>query len=371
MADNRATAMRFFMGKGLTRAQAAGVVGSLMQESGLDPTAKNKSSGATGIGQWLGGRLTNLRSSGAGSNLGGQLNFLWSELQGPEKSALAALKKASTVADAASAFTWGFERPGKAEANMANRISQGKAALKLSGGADVSDSDPTASSSTTTTTVQTDPSASVVAALDALPTPEKKQREIAGIQTPAYAAKAVTAGQPIQTQAPEKKPSALDALKTLEIREPQMTTTTTETTSDGGGGGGGGGGTTKTHGFPTAERGKIIGTPGAGTHTLGNWQSDNAVDIAVPEGTPMVALQDGVVVKVRHHPQDGGRFAGDQITIRGANGNEYFYAHGIAGVKPGQRIKKGQTLGETGSANGVAHLHFGQMKGDPRQHTGG
>jgi murein DD-endopeptidase MepM/ murein hydrolase activator NlpD len=83
----------------------------------------------------------------------------------------------------------------------------------------------------------------------------------------------------------------------------------------------------------------------------------------------MVALQDGVVVKVRHHPQDGGRFAGDQITIRGANGNEYFYAHGIARVKPGQKIRRGQKLGRTGSANGVAHLHFGQRNGDPRQHT--
>lgn len=120
---------------------------------------------------------------------------------------------------------------------------------------------------------------------------------------------------------------------------------------------------------PVGGGGKVIGTPYAGTHTLGNWQSDNAVDISVPEGTPMVALQSGTVVKVRHHPQDGGRFAGDQITIRGANGNEYFYAHGIARVKPGQRIKAGQRLGVTGSANGVPHLHFGQRKGDPRKHT--
>jgi murein DD-endopeptidase MepM/ murein hydrolase activator NlpD len=120
---------------------------------------------------------------------------------------------------------------------------------------------------------------------------------------------------------------------------------------------------------PVGRKAKVIGTPYKGTHTLGNWQSDNAVDIAVPVGSPMVALQDGVVVRVRHHPQNGGRFAGDQITIRGANGNEYFYAHGKASVKPGQRIRKGQKLGTTGSANGVAHLHFGQQRGDPRQHT--
>lgn len=121
---------------------------------------------------------------------------------------------------------------------------------------------------------------------------------------------------------------------------------------------------------PTARAGKVIGTPHAGTHTLGNWQSDNAVDIAVPAGTPMVALQDGVVVKVRKHPQGAGRFAGDQVTIRGRNGNEYFYAHGVADVKPGQRVRRGQEIGVTGSANGVEHLHFGVERGDPRKIIG-
>jgi murein DD-endopeptidase MepM/ murein hydrolase activator NlpD len=121
--------------------------------------------------------------------------------------------------------------------------------------------------------------------------------------------------------------------------------------------------------YPTGKRGDIIGTPYSGTHSLGNWQSDNAVDIAVPAGTPMVALQDGVVVKVTKHPQGAGRFAGDQVTVRGRNGNEYFYAHGVARVKAGQRVRKGQSLGTTGSANGVEHLHYAQMRGDPRQHT--
>jgi hypothetical protein len=231
MADNRATAMRFLQGKGLTRAQAAGVVGSLMQESGLSTTVKNPSSGALGIGQWLGGRKANLLRSGKADSLGGQLDFLWGELQGPEKGALEALKKAHSVEDAAAAFTWGFERPGKAEANMANRVKQGQAALKLGGGGASDGSD--GSTSSTTTTVQTDPSASVVAALDALPLPKREKPAVAGIQAPAYAARPVTAGQPIQTQAPEKKPSVLDALKKLDIREPQTTTTTTETSESG------------------------------------------------------------------------------------------------------------------------------------------
>jgi hypothetical protein len=119
--------------------------------------------------------------------------------------------------------------------------------------------------------------------------------------------------------------------------------------------------------FPTGRRGKYIGFPHQGTHTLGNWQSDNAVDISVPIGTAMVAVDDGVVLKVRHHPQGAGRFAGDQITIRGKHGNSYFYAHGVSGVKPGDKVRRGEKIGTTGSANGVPHLHIGVEKGDPRK----
>jgi hypothetical protein len=155
VADNRASALRYLTRKGLTPAQAAGVVGSLMQESGLRTKAKNPSSGALGIGQWLGGRKTNLLNSGKSGGLQGQLDFLWSELQGPERAALTRLRGAHTVPDAASAFTWGFERP--AEANMPNRIRQGRAALGLVGDphADPGDSDeaePPAQRYRTTTT---------------------------------------------------------------------------------------------------------------------------------------------------------------------------------------------------------------------------
>jgi murein DD-endopeptidase MepM/ murein hydrolase activator NlpD len=122
--------------------------------------------------------------------------------------------------------------------------------------------------------------------------------------------------------------------------------------------------------YPLSRRGRLIGTPHAGTHTLGNWQSDNAVDLGVANGTKMIALDDGVVVKVRHHPMNVGRFAGDQITVRGDHGNSYFYAHGASSVKPGERVRRGQSVGTTGSANGVPHLHFSVQHGDPRQIIG-
>jgi murein DD-endopeptidase MepM/ murein hydrolase activator NlpD len=145
------------------------------------------------------------------------------------------------------------------------------------------------------------------------------------------------------------------------------------TPGSGGGGGGGaaaGGVVRGGGGYPLARPARVIGTPYSGTHTLGNWQSDNAVDLRVKPGTRMVAMDDGVVVKVRNHPQDGGRFAGDQITIRGKHGNSYFYAHGRSSVKAGQRVRRGQVIGVSGSANGVPHLHFGVEHGDPRKVIG-
>lgn len=52
------TAMQFFMSQGWTMAQAAGIVGNLIQESSLDPSRLNPRENAQGIAQWTptGGR---------------------------------------------------------------------------------------------------------------------------------------------------------------------------------------------------------------------------------------------------------------------------------------------------------------------------
>jgi biotin carboxyl carrier protein len=112
------------------------------------------------------------------------------------------------------------------------------------------------------------------------------------------------------------------------------------------------------------QKGKVIGTPNSGTHTLGDWQSDNAVDISAPEGTTVVAVTAGTITKIT--PGDSsGRFQGIQVTLQGKN-NAFFYTHlSSVAVKVGQKVKKGQVIGKSGSANGVPHLHFGQQGGDP------
>jgi murein DD-endopeptidase MepM/ murein hydrolase activator NlpD len=116
--------------------------------------------------------------------------------------------------------------------------------------------------------------------------------------------------------------------------------------------------------YPLAVRGPIIGTPFHGTHTRGNWQSDNALDIRIPNGTPVIALDDGVIVKTFNSPS--GVTAGWQVTLRGSD-NAWFYGHlTTVSVRAGERVRKGQTIGTSGSANGVPHLHIGQQAGRPR-----
>lgn len=186
---------------------------------------------------------------------------------------------------------------------------------------------------------------------------------------PKYYMEVPSSGPPI----PPPDPSLPDATgQAVSLGDPQATQTQTTSAASASSGGGAtpraaAGAVVSSGGFPTGKRGKFIGFPHQGTHTLGNWQSDNAIDISVPIGTAMVAVDDGVVVKVRHHPQGSGRFAGDQITIRGKHGNSYFYAHGVSGVKPGEKVRRGEKIGTTGSANGVPHLHIGVEKGDPRK----
>jgi hypothetical protein len=94
-SDNTTAVWKFLRGKGFTPAQTAGIIGGLKGESGpgLNPSARNPSSGAIGIGQWLGGRARGVRPG----DLRGQLQHLWSELQGPERGALQRVKQAHTI----------------------------------------------------------------------------------------------------------------------------------------------------------------------------------------------------------------------------------------------------------------------------------
>ena len=117
------TVLNFFMNKGLSENQSRGILGNLMQESGGNHHAVNRSSGAAGIAQWLGPRKQKLfQRYGENSSLQDQLNFIWEELNTTEKDAFQKLLNTNTISDATKVFAQHFERAGENEMNMNKRI---------------------------------------------------------------------------------------------------------------------------------------------------------------------------------------------------------------------------------------------------------
>lgn len=115
MATTLDTVMTFLQGKGLTRAQAAGVAGNWQVESSLNPASSNPKEGAVGLAQWEKGRRTALdnyakATGGSETDLMTQLNYAWSEFQGPESGALQKLTATTTPQAAADVVDQYYER---------------------------------------------------------------------------------------------------------------------------------------------------------------------------------------------------------------------------------------------------------------------
>src|SRR6478752_984109 len=84
-------------------------------ESKLDPTAVNPTSGALGIGQWLGPRLQALKAKyGSSPTADQQFQHMADELQGPEKATLARLLNANSAKEGYDIWGSSYERPGAA-----------------------------------------------------------------------------------------------------------------------------------------------------------------------------------------------------------------------------------------------------------------
>jgi len=106
---------------------AYGIVGNLMQESGLNPTISNKTSGAYGIYQLLGSRKRGYEKYAAekGVDKGDmqtQLEYLVKELSSTEKKAMSKLAQTKDINEATVAFRKYFERPGESEARDDRRL---------------------------------------------------------------------------------------------------------------------------------------------------------------------------------------------------------------------------------------------------------
>lgn len=116
--------VNFFMNKGLTKNQAKGIYGNIMQESGGKHNIVSRDGhNSYGIAQWTGIRKARLFSKyGTNPTVNQQLEYLWSELNSTEKGALNALRNTSTVEDATKVFMQKFERPANWAANFKSRL---------------------------------------------------------------------------------------------------------------------------------------------------------------------------------------------------------------------------------------------------------
>ena len=120
------SAMKFFMDKGWSREQAAGIVANLKHESNMRPNAVGDSGQAYGIAQWHPDRQRNFErwagKSIRGSSTEEQLGFVQYELtEGNEKAAGDRLKQATSARDAGAIVSKYYERPLRTNAEASAR----------------------------------------------------------------------------------------------------------------------------------------------------------------------------------------------------------------------------------------------------------
>jgi murein DD-endopeptidase MepM/ murein hydrolase activator NlpD len=123
-------------------------------------------------------------------------------------------------------------------------------------------------------------------------------------------------------------------------------------------------------GFRWPARGRVIA--GFGPKPTG--QQNDGINLALPEGTPVKAAEDGVVAYAGNELKGYGNL----VLIRHANGFVTAYAHASElMVKRGDTIKRGQVIAKSGQTGNVTspQLHFEIRKGaspvDPMQHLPG
>jgi hypothetical protein len=115
-----ASAMKFFMDRGIAESDAEAIVGNLARESSMNPLAVN--AGHAGYAQWDKARQADyakrfgyqIASSAASADQqsNDQLQFILDELHGKEKKTLDAMAKAKDLMGKTSAFMNLYERPG-------------------------------------------------------------------------------------------------------------------------------------------------------------------------------------------------------------------------------------------------------------------
>ena len=123
-------------------------------------------------------------------------------------------------------------------------------------------------------------------------------------------------------------------------------------------------------GFRWPVRGRVIVAFGPKPNGVQN----DGINLAVPEGTPIKAAEDGVVAYAGSELKGYGNL----VLVRHPNGFVTAYAHtSDILVKRGEAVKRGQVIGHAGQTGNVTspQLHFEIRKGatpvDPSQYLSG
>jgi murein DD-endopeptidase MepM/ murein hydrolase activator NlpD len=123
-------------------------------------------------------------------------------------------------------------------------------------------------------------------------------------------------------------------------------------------------------GFRWPVRGRVIAAFGPKPNGVQN----DGINLAVPEGTPIKAAEDGVVAYAGNELKGYGNL----VLVRHANGFVTAYAHASdILVKRGEAVKRGQVIAHAGQTGNVTspQLHFEIRKGatpvDPAQYLSG
>lgn len=106
--ENEQITWDYLTAKGLSREQAAGIMGNLMQEHRFETSGD-------GLAQWTGSRQAKLRAMYPDSftTIQSQLDYLWYELTGPYVKVLSSLQAQPTVVGAVQVFQNQYERCGQ------------------------------------------------------------------------------------------------------------------------------------------------------------------------------------------------------------------------------------------------------------------
>jgi murein DD-endopeptidase MepM/ murein hydrolase activator NlpD len=99
-------------------------------------------------------------------------------------------------------------------------------------------------------------------------------------------------------------------------------------------------------------RGRVISAYGKGSG-----RSNDGIDIAVPEGTPVKAAENGVVI----YAGDGLKDFGNTVLVRHDDGLVTVYGHASnLEVKRGDKVKRGQEIARSGmtGTTDAPKLHF-------------